>query len=50
VNEVLSAMSAEAWEAFMEELGRVMEDLLASGAWRRQLPSSGGAAMSCPRF
>jgi hypothetical protein len=50
VNEVLCAMSGEAWEAFMEELGRVMEDLLVSGAWCRQVPSSGGAAMSCPRF
>jgi len=50
ISEVLSNMNSNQWEVFMRELGSYMDKALGFGQWKRQPPSSGGAAMSCPRF
>jgi hypothetical protein len=53
-NEVLSGLSAQQWQAFMQELLAYMDDALrpGRGAWRgaSQAAGLGNVAMSCPRF
>lgn len=53
-NEVLSGLSEQQWQAFMQELLAYMDDALrpGRGAWRgaSQAAGLGTVAMSCPRF
>jgi len=53
-NEVLSGLSQQQWQDFMQELLAYMDDALrpGKGAWRgaSQAAGLGAAAMSCPRF
>lgn len=49
-NEVLSNMSDGQWQVFMRELTALMDEALASGAWKQVHSAPVAVAMSCPRF